>query len=854
MAERRSVRASSRRKTPTPNPPAKPDLPQNARPSRSRALRSASRDLPDVAKAPKSSRRNMRPASASIVTDSRDIEEKTTRRTKRNAIKDAIRDLTVVEEVEVPIEPEEAPGTPPQTQSANDMPYRSPGAFSEMSGTTAISSFSMVEAEFLEAKYILKHMHKLCASANEFLEHLAPATATLHDDRYNIQELQKPDSDFAEDYRDFDAEVSVHLRHYKGEEQNYINIRALHRALFGQVVDNASQSGVNLVLYLANLLIFAKQTIPLDRESNSKVIWDALRQLDHSFPIQFLSAMNESGSTITGASALRTETFGLALELRTQLAILVLGRAIGEPDFDPDEVLAEVFYRTESSQAEDGSMVRGWNIAEFGRDDMPLPDDLQEKVEERIHSIKEYMPIDAGSLERDEIVDLDGLKESFPWEATILRLIGWVRARHAELRVGIDAAGGPAAIVRNVKQFVEEPQPVRSLLEDGPAAQISPRRKRTSFGRSRRRSSRKFDPNAPVDLRTIDALKARERAPVAESEDQLTQHDEQKQFSPVAVEQIAVKADPVLSDEEDGQIPAVEEQTVARDQDDAEPDEPFKEPDQSGPPQSSAALLRALHQRKPQKENRPVSRSVFDRQANAQRVEFGNGFDESQATPGPSNTQKGKQPVQTSPRKRPHAEVEREDSEDDAFETEDRGDRVQERRQRAPVTKKVRIETSSSGAPPSHQPPPPDANPDIVPTQQEHAQEESVSEGDAPEMTDEPPPSTYQRQKTLAQQNRIFKSSQRDRKAPSPWTPAEEEAFIAYMEDYPTQYSLIIKLDEAEDKPRLRNRSQVALKDKARTMAINMIKSGTGLMPGFEGIVKHDKKIGISLMEQGYDW
>ena len=103
----------------------------------------------------------------------------------------------------------EPPGTPQPASPEVSMPFRSPGAVSEMSGTTAISSFSMVEAEFLEPRFIVKHLRKLCDSAQEFLEHIAPSSATMHDDLLNIQEMQKPGSAYSEEYLDYDIEVNA---------------------------------------------------------------------------------------------------------------------------------------------------------------------------------------------------------------------------------------------------------------------------------------------------------------------------------------------------------------------------------------------------------------------------------------------------------------------------------------------------------------------------------------------------------------------------------------------------------------------------------------------------------------------
>lgn len=89
MADRRSVRASSRRKTPTVQIPTKPTSPPVARAPRGRALRSASRDLPDVAKPTKPTRRKARQMSAATATDESEGEKKPTRGSKRKPAKEA---------------------------------------------------------------------------------------------------------------------------------------------------------------------------------------------------------------------------------------------------------------------------------------------------------------------------------------------------------------------------------------------------------------------------------------------------------------------------------------------------------------------------------------------------------------------------------------------------------------------------------------------------------------------------------------------------------------------------------------------------------------------------------------------
>jgi hypothetical protein len=131
------------------------------------------------------------------------------------------------------------------------------------------------------------------------------------------------------------------------------------------------------------------------------------------------------------------------------------------------------------------------------------------------------------------------------------------------------------------------------------------------------------------------------------------------------------------------------------------------------------------------------------------------------------------------------------------------------------------MDPSSSGAPTSYQPPPRIVEDDYVP---EREQEESISETEAPDMTEEAPPSTYQAQRLLAKQNRNILATQRDRKPRTAWSEEQEEAFVEYMRMFPGKYAAIKTYDKEEGGHVLEERSQVNLKDKARTMAINMIK------------------------------
>ena len=693
-----------------------------------------------------------------------------------------------------------------------------------MSGTTAISSFSIVEAEMLESRSILRNLSRLYDISTDFLDHLAPPKANIDQDDRNIMEMQTADSDFAQDYKDFDEQIMLYLAKFRSEHQQYIRPRAVRRALFGPERDpSSSQSGLDLVLYLANLLIFAKHMIETDR--GQKKIWDTLRELDQTqFPQLFLPSLIDSPSEVpTGESGLVNETFELALELRTQLAILCLERTSTDAVQNPEETLREVFYRP--TEDEYDFAIDGWGIPGLGGLDGELSGEQQIRVEEQLNNIRNFFSISDQAEGEVETVDLDHLGATFSWRALVLQLLQWARLRHQELQQTIIRLGGISAIIQNIKAEIQQPNSIgeRATL----VARTSSRKSRSSFGQGRRRSSRKFDPNDATNDAGVCALKAkaRQHSGFVDAAALPNSHSPGK---PLPTDQELLDAQDVWRPiDDDDELPQLAEDTVPElvttNEEHSAPDEPTA----STAPQTSLDYVRLTQEaKKLDKENRAQipdsrqsiersgsrnSRSLFTRQPNAERIEFGDGFDGSQPTPGPSR--KGKEPQRQQPAKRRRLAMES-DSDDDTYESNvGPSQQARDRRLKAPIAKKVRIDATSS-APPSHQPP----ASIIVEI------DESLSEPDAPEMTEVPPStSTMDDVRTLAVQSTASLAVKRRRKSPKPWTREEEQAFIDYMAAHPQKYAIIQQLDSANNNI-LQGRTQVNLKDKARTLAETMIK------------------------------
>ncbi|KAH7139342.1 hypothetical protein B0J11DRAFT_423907 [Dendryphion nanum] len=858
MAERRSAR-SSRRNTPSTLPPSTITSPQQGRVLRKRGTRSVSREIESAPPASHPPRRSAR--QASILSESEPEGQPTARRAKRNVRKEAPKSLPTVEEVELQ---DISIGTP---QRLNHEPItnaqRSPGALSQMSGTTAISSFSSVEAELLNVSAILRQLPKLYSDSTEFLNHLVPSDCTIDDDNQHIQEARKPDSSFNETFRDLEEVFNLRLAKFRGEDQQYVRLRAVHRALLGPDRDPSTMwSGIDLIVYLANLVVFAKSMIGSDR--NEPEIWGALRELDGSlFPQLFLPSLSEGAEpSPAGESSLLVPTFELALELRVQLAMQVLEEASERDNFNPEETLMELF--TNSKSPDNRPIVRGWMIPGIGGKDEDLPTHLHSRVLAQMEDIRQHFPTDTHSLERGHLVDFESLDLAFPWRSLILQLLDWVRSRHAEIQTAIESLGGIKVISARLRTEMEQPNTEPSKK----------RKSRVSFRENRRRSSHKFDPHAKridaavsllkekqADTMPPQAVAPRSVPPLIAGQSIRTVIPTQKQSGPARDEVSTVR---VGSPKKPTHRPVqqvvknitpdefVDNQMYQSPEDDTEPPSSF-------PPSSKADFIREFREKKrTDKENH--HRRPVDLQKNVRMIEHGkepvgNEYDSASAQRDPSHTAKDKQQAEPLARKRrlPFLEEDSED-EDDAFETVERSTIAQERRQKAPVAKKSRTGPTSS-APTSHQPRPRSVSKEFA-----HAElEESPSDRDAPEMTeDQPPPSTIADFKKLARINSSAQAIQRKERGRGrvAWSDEEEQELVKYMGLFPQQYAVILKEDLHGPYARqlLQGRTQVNLKDKARHLAMVFIKSGTGVKKGFEHVIQKHTTIGKQLLDDGYDW
>ncbi|OCK86289.1 hypothetical protein K432DRAFT_341654 [Lepidopterella palustris CBS 459.81] len=791
MADRRGVRSSARRTTPQPPQSSArnitPSTTRNSPRATRRATRSQSREVEASIVAPppaKATRRGARRTSVESV-ESTDG-GRSTRGIRRNARKSPIGDLTTVEEdngrqqTDAQVSAEDSPGTPPPEETVIQ-PHRSPGALSNISGTTAFSSLSTAEAKDLDPDMIIESLEELYQNAEKFLHLVAPGQARQRDLQNIVKDLRIPESKTSTRFKFLDDIFNKYLELYRSNDHQYIREQVVLRTLFGANRNPEALPGkIAQVLHKANLVVLARQIITSEREQEST--WKAIRELDSNFSTWFLSSFSDLNTQpanfAPASSAQLKDTFNLALEIRTQLAILLLLRAQEKPDYDPMSELSQVFFMpagrgSQSSDDLTNLRVRGWNVTGLGGDTTELHQPFRDDVIRRVKDITLFFTQDKQGD------NLDALGAKYSWDAFIIQVLTWVRLRNSEIDRSIKDGGGIGVLLESLKTVSRSP--------------VQPNRE-SKYRRSSKGPKKSFDPAAITVIRS--KLK---KSRLQEQQNQATEgnHDFQEDDWQPAPNDDDAAMDNRLEDVNEESMP--------------EEDGP-NEDRNAGAPSSSAMLVKIFRrQEKNDKENNRGK--IFQPQQNRQKVQFGDGFESSQIT---QNTSRKQISLGRSNKRKA---VEDDSSEEDGFEQDDR--QVHQRRGRASPAKRPRSQTLME-PPQSHQP----RRMAMIRGFDPIAIDSSSEDED-----EEPAPSAGDRYRQ-AKRYKVLRPDLRERKPKTPWNVDEEDALIEGVGTFGNRWAAI----KNHYSQLLNGRDQVAIKDKARNVKFELLSLELGLPPGFDKV------------------
>lgn len=175
---------------------------------------------------------------------------------------------------------------------------------------------------------------------------------------------------------------------------------------------------------------------------------EAIRALDSQFPEPLMSQVVEGNepAPIGGSAALKS-TFELALEIRTQFAIVELERQA--KDVNARSVIESVFYG--DGYTSDNDPLRGFNLqGTFADENGHLPSQFQDKVNDRFSELDFNLYDDEGNI------DIKGLKSAFR-NRFLISTARFVQIRDKELRQHLELQPK----LEDVKEFVEE------MIENG---------------------------------------------------------------------------------------------------------------------------------------------------------------------------------------------------------------------------------------------------------------------------------------------------------------------------------------------------------------------------------------------------
>lgn len=335
----------------------------------------------------------------------------------------------------------------------------SPGGLSTLSGTTALTSHSVQEMADLDLEMIVKLIPALFRDTSQLLELLIPGDVTPINVQEIVRELQVPGSSRGKMLRYVEETFNITRKNFGSEM--FINTTIVLRKLFNNRDPGTEDSRPDVVLQAANIATLVKGLLVAQRDSPSTM--PILQRLDDLFPSPFLSRF-ESNSQY-GSSVLVDRSFDFALELRTQTVISILMTSRGDPNYDPDQLIAQIFceppaQRNPSLNTYEDSVLNG----EFRRiggstDSWPISksefSSQSIRIHDRVEAIRESFHVDAQAMEDGDYVDFDQLHNKFPWIDFIVHAMKWCQLRIEEINKNIETQGGSYNIATTLAEEIQ---------------------------------------------------------------------------------------------------------------------------------------------------------------------------------------------------------------------------------------------------------------------------------------------------------------------------------------------------------------------------------------------------------------
>jgi hypothetical protein len=335
---------------------------------------------------------------------------------------------------------------------------QSPGGMSQMSGTTAITSFTAMTthsaAEVANLDPIMAEtLPELLRCSVAILDLLALPNASEDTVESIARDLKVFGSRRAKRLKYDEDRFKVTRDNYGSDE--YITPSWILRKLFGSEDPDSGSFRPDAILHAANLATMIKDLFVTQKGSRSTQ--HILAFLDTMFPEVFVSSFENEVQF--GSSVLVQESFDIALDIRTQYTIVALAVLKGGSNWDPNQILTTAFYESprqrhsELSEFED--IIRHGHLKDIMRAGPSNSEDQVTTIIERfqlIHST--FRQSNDAAVDAGDLVDFELLDELFPWLTFLANVIRWTRSRLAEIARSIKQQGGVDNITKSLVEIM----------------------------------------------------------------------------------------------------------------------------------------------------------------------------------------------------------------------------------------------------------------------------------------------------------------------------------------------------------------------------------------------------------------
>ena len=332
--------------------------------------------------------------------------------------------------------------------------HKSPGGLSAFSGTTARISFTAQKLTEVSPEDMLDTLPDLLDASEKLLSFVIPTELSKASVDIAMARLQNKDTREYKKLKRLGDILERQRREYGGD--SYIKVGETLRRLLGRkagpINEQSTRWRPDALLQKANLAILVSRMLSFAEQDQKDQL---LEDIASTFPRPFAQRLGLPESPTPEYSALAEATFQVALEVRTQEAIMLLARHVGKLNFDLDTALLQVFYDANVH-------IKGWAVSGLRIAD--LRKEAKERIKGRVDQLREAFNVPVSFDSQSSGVD--SLRANFPWTTFAQQMIAWAGQRRIEIEIQTTTYGGAQAICQGLMDVIQSERLRQSLDRD----------------------------------------------------------------------------------------------------------------------------------------------------------------------------------------------------------------------------------------------------------------------------------------------------------------------------------------------------------------------------------------------------